>query len=68
MPYLRRIDTVQAHTEFGAIPCDESHRIPIGYLLDESFDGAVIRAGGKSKCGEENKDEKDGDMGSMVNQ
>jgi hypothetical protein len=40
MPLLWRVDAMQAHTELGAIPCDESHCIPIGYLLDESLDGA----------------------------
>ena len=67
MPHFWCVDAVQANTEFSAIPCDESQRIPIGYIPDESFDSAIICGGGNNKCREENKDEKDGDVTSMVN-
>ena len=61
MPHLWCVDAVQSHTELGAIVCNESHRIPIGYLLDESFDGTDVSLGGRGKDADKQWDKKEGD-------
>ena len=43
------------------ILCNESHRIPIGYLLDESFDGMDVSMGGRGKDEDKRGDRKEGD-------
>jgi hypothetical protein len=59
IPYLWRINAVQAHTELGAIVCNECHRIPIGDLLDESLDGANVCMGSRDIDKDKQEDKKE---------
>jgi hypothetical protein len=43
----------------GAIVCNESHRIPIGYLLDDSFDGTDVSLGSRGKDTDKKRDKKE---------
>jgi hypothetical protein len=61
MPRLWCVDAEQAYAKPGAIPCDEVNRIPIGYLLDESLDGADVCMGGWGKDRDKQRDKEEGE-------